>query len=107
MSQLMQQQITILYDLLTHNDDFGELKYWLTNTLIGQKANFIAFYYQINLQKEEVRRDLNKLSETIEKLQMLINQCHHVVLIEQEKDQNFKKHYEKYYKKLRKKQVNI
>ena len=100
MSNQIQQQISILYDLLTDNKDFSEIKHWFFNTPIGQNENFIAFNYQLNLQKQVARRDLNRLSETTEEIQVLVNQCRQLVLIEQEKDENLKKHYKQYHKKF-------
>jgi hypothetical protein len=100
MSCQIQQQMSILYDLLTDNKDFSEIKYWFLNTPIGQNESFIAFNYQLNLQKQVARRDLNRLSETTEEIQALVNQCRQLVLIEQEKDKNLKKHYKQYHKKF-------
>jgi len=100
MNNQIQQQISILYDLLTDNKDFSEIKYWFLNTPIGQNENFIAFNYQLNFQKQVARRDLNRLSETTEEIQALVNQCRQLVLIEQEKDENLKKHYKQYHKKF-------
>lgn len=102
MSRQIQYQISVLYDLLTNNQDFSEIRHWLVNTSMGQNENFVAFNYQLNLQKQIAQRDLNKLSETTEEIQTLINQCRQLVLIEQEKDENLKKHYRQYYKKTEK-----
>lgn len=106
MSNQIQQQISILYDLLTNNQDFSEIRHWFFNTPIGQNENFIAFNYQLNLQKQIARKDLNRLSETTEEIQALINQCRQLVLIEKEKDENLKKHYKQYSKKTEKQNDN-
>jgi hypothetical protein len=106
MSNQIQQQISVLYDLLTNNQDFSEIRHWFFNTSLGQNENFIAFNYQLNLQKQIARKDLNRLSETTEEIQALINQCRQLVLIEKEKDENLKKHYKQYSKKTEKQNDN-
>ena len=106
MSNQIQKQISVLYDLLTNNNDFSEIKHWFLNTPMGQNESFIAFNYQLNIQKQLARKDLNKLSETTEEIQALINQCRQLVLIEKEKDENLKKHYKQYSKKTEKQDDN-
>lgn len=98
MNNQMQQQISSLYDLLTDNPDFRMIKCWLLDTCLGQNENFLFSNYQLNLQIQVVRKDLNKLSENIEELQRLIKKCCQIFLIEQEKEQSLKKHYKKYLK---------
>jgi len=102
MSRQIQQQISVLYDLLTNNQDFSEIRHWLVNTSMGQNESFLAFNYQLNLQKKIAQKDLNKLSETTEEIQTLINKARQIILIEQEKDENLKKHYKQYYRKAEK-----
>ena len=106
MSRQIQQQISVLYDLLTNNNDFSEIRHWLVNTSMGQNENFVAFNYQLNIQRQVARKDLNKLSETTEEIQALVNQCRQLVLIEKEKDENLKKHYKQYSKKTEKQNDN-
>lgn len=106
MSRQIQQQISVLYDLLTNNNDFSEIRHWLVNTPIGQNESFVAFNYQLNLQKQIARKDLNKLSETTEEIQALVNQCRQLVLIEKEKDETLKKYYKQYSKKIEKQNDN-
>lgn len=106
MSRQIQQQISVLYDLLTNNQDFNEIRHWFLNTPMGQNEHFVAFNYQLNLQKQIVRKDLNKLSETTEEIQTLINQCRQLVLVEKEKDENLKKYYKQYSKKIEKQDDN-
>ena len=102
MSSQIQQQISVLYDLLTNNNDFSEIRYWLVNTSMGENENFISFYYQLNLQKQVAQKDLNKLSETTEEIQALINQCRQLVLIEKEKDERLRRYYKQYSRKTEK-----
>lgn len=106
MSRQIQQQISVLYDLLTNNNDFSEIKHWFLNTPMGQNENFVAFNYQLNLQRQVARKDLNKLSETTEEIQALVNQCRQLVLIEKEKDESLKKYYKQYSKKIEKQNDN-
>lgn len=107
MSSQIQQQISVLYDLLTNNQDFSEIRHWLVNTPIGQNESFIAFNYRLNLQKQVVRRDLNQLVEDTEEMQALINQCRNMVIVEKEKDESLKKYYKRHSKKTEKqKEVN-
>lgn len=89
-TSLIQQQITILYDLLTNNKDFNDIKDWFLNTPIGQNECFVTCHYQLNIQKQIARKELNKLSETTEEIQALVNQCKQLVLIEKEKERTLK-----------------
>lgn len=106
MSRQIQQQISVLYDLLDDNDDFKKIKHWLLNTSLGQNSNFLSFYYQLNVHLNIVRKDLNKLSEATEELQRIVNLCDNVVLIEQKNNKNLKEDYAKYYKKINKQNDN-
>ena len=45
-------------------------------------------------------RNLNQLSESVDDLEIFMNQCKHLVLLETKKDQKFAKQYEKYHTKL-------
>jgi len=90
MSRQIQQQISVLYDLLTNNKDFNDIKDWFLNTPIGQNECFVTCHYQLNIQKQIARKELNKLSETTEEIQALVNQCKQLVLIEKEKERTLK-----------------
>jgi len=90
MSRQIQQQISVLYDLLTNNKDFNDIKDWFLNTPIGQNECFVTCHYQLKIQKQIARKELNKLSETTEEIQALVNQCKQLVLIEKEKERTLK-----------------
>jgi len=106
MSNQIQKQISVLYDLLDDNDDFKKIRHWLLNTSLGQNSKFLSSYYQLNIHLKTVRKDLNKLSETTEELQRIVNLCDNVVLIEQKNNKDLKEDCAKYYKKINKQNDN-
>lgn len=99
MAKTIKTNITNIYDYITHNKDFHEIKHWLLNTTIGQNENFIASTYELNNVIKTVRKDLNALSEATEELDRTITECKKLIQLEAEKDKNFKKCYDKYYRK--------
>jgi hypothetical protein len=94
MSSQIQQHITILYDLITENTerDFEEIRYWLKSTPVGQNEMFAGFADQLAMQIRIIRKDLNKLSESTEDLQIILRQCKTLILLEQRKDEDLKKY---------------
>lgn len=95
MSNIIQQQITILYDLITENTerDFEEIRYWLKSTKVGENETFAGVADQLGTQIRVIRKDLNKLSESTEDLQIILRQCKTLILLEQQKAENLKKYY--------------
>ena len=103
MSQEMQRFITNLYNAIENYNtchEFSEIRYWFLRSTLGQNDNFLACISNIDKQKKLVIRNLNQLSESVDDLEISINQCKHLVLLEREKNQKFAKHYEKYHTKL-------
>lgn len=90
----IQQQITILYDLITENTerDFEEIRYWLKNTSVGQNEMFASVADQLGTQIRIIRKDLNKLSESTEDLQIILRQCKTLILLEQRKNEDLKRY---------------
>lgn len=103
MSSQIQQHITNLYNAMENYNichEFTEMRHWLLNSNLGMNENYLLVISQIDQQKKLVTRHLTQLSESVDDLEIFINQCKHLVLLERKKNQKFAKHYEKYHKKL-------
>ena len=103
MNKEIQQHITSIYNALDDFDntrDLLEIRYWLLSSNLGQNDNFLVARFNIEKQKELVTRHLTRLSESIDDLEISVNRCKQLVLIEKEKDPKFARAYNKYHKKL-------
>jgi len=103
MNQEIQLIITNLYNLIDDLDntrDLLEIRYWLLSSNLGQNDNFLVARFNIEKQKELVTRHLTRLSESVDDLEISVNRCKQLVLVEREKDPKFARAYDKYHKKL-------
>ena len=104
MNQEIQQNITNLYNLIDDFDntrDLLEIRYWLLSSNLGQNDNFLVARFNIEKQRELVTRHLTRLSESVDDLELNVNRCKQLILVEKEKDPKFAKAYDKYHKKLK------
>lgn len=103
MNREIQQHITSIYNALDDFDntrDLLEIRYWLLSSNLGQNDNFLVARFNIEKQKELVTRHLTRLSESVDDLEISVNRCKQLVLVEREKDLKFARAYDKYHKKL-------
>jgi len=103
MNKEIQQHITSIYNALDDFDntrDLLEIRYWLLSSNLGQNDNFLVARFNIEKQKELVTRHLTRLSESVDDLEISVNRCKQLVLVEREKDPKFARAYDKYHKKL-------
>lgn len=104
MNREIQQHITSIYNALDDFDntrDLLEIRYWLLSSNLGQNDNFLVARFNIEKQKSVVTRHLTRLSESVDDLEISVNRCKQLVLIEREKDPKFARAYDKYHKKLK------
>ena len=104
MNQEIQRHITGIYSKLDDFDntkDLLEIRYWLLSSNLGQNDNFLMARFNIEKQRELVTRHLTRLSESVDDLEISVNRCKQLVLVEREKDPKFAKAYDKYHKKLK------
>jgi len=104
MNQEIQQNISNLYNLIDDFDntrDLLEIRYWLLSSNLGQNDNFLVARFNIEKQRELVTRHLTRLSESVDDLELNVNRCKQLILVEKEKDPKFAKAYDKYHKKLK------
>lgn len=102
MNQEIQQNISNLYNLIDDLDntrDLLEIRYWLLNSNLGDNNNYLIARFNIEKQKSVVTRHLTRLSESVDDLEISVNRCKQLVLVEREKDPKFAKAYDKYHKK--------
>ncbi len=103
MNKEIQQHITGIYSELDDFDntrDLLEIRYWLLSSNLGQNDNFLVARFNIEKQKSVVTRHLTQLAESVDDLEISVNRCKQLVLIEREKDPKFARAYDKYHKKL-------
>jgi hypothetical protein len=67
------------------------------NSYLGQKENFLACVSNIDKHKKLVTRNLTALSESVEDLELTVNQGKHIIRLEGQKDKKIAKIYERYY----------
>jgi len=94
MNQEIQQNITNLYNLIDDLDntkDLLEIRYWLLNSNLGDNNNYLIARFNIEKQKSVVTRHLSRLSEAVDDLEIKINQCTQLILLEKEKDHKYHK----------------
>ena len=104
MNQEIQRHITSIYSKLDDFDntkDLLEIRYWLLSSNLGQNDNFLMARFNIEKQRELVTRHLTRLSESVDDLEIRVNQCTQLILLEKKKDPKFAKAYDKYHKKLK------
>ena len=85
-----------LEDLNTSKDLTG-IRHALLNSYLGQKENFLACVSNIDKHKKLVTRNLTALSESVEDLELTVNQGKHIIRLEAQKDKKIAKLYERYY----------
>ena len=85
-----------LEDLNTSKDLMG-IRHALLNSYLGQKENFLACVSNIDKHKKLVTRNLTALSESVEDLELTVNQGKHIIRLEGQKDKKISKIYERYY----------
>ena len=97
---VIQKYVTGIYneleDLNTSKDLTG-IRYALLNSYLGQKENFLACVSNIDKHKKLVTRNLTALSESVEDLELTVNQGKHIIRLEAQKDKKISKIYERYY----------
>ncbi len=104
MNQEIQRHITSIYSKLDDFDntkDLLEIRYWLLSSNLGQNDNFLVARFNIEKQSSVVTRHLTQLAESVDDLEISVNRCKQLVLVEREKDPKFAKVYDKYHKKLK------
>lgn len=104
MNQEIQRHITSIYSKLDDFDntkDLLEIRYWLLSSNLGQNDNFLVARFNIEKQKSIVTRHLTQLAESVDDLEISVNRCKQLLLVEREKDPKFARAYDKYHKKLR------
>ena len=102
MNQEIQQNITNLYNLIDDFDntrDLLEIRYWLLNSNLGDNNNYLTARFNIEKQKSVVTRHLTRISEAVDNLEISVNRCKQLILLEKERDPKFAKAYDKYYEK--------
>jgi hypothetical protein len=103
MNKEIQQHITSIYSELDDFDntkDLLEIRYWLLSSNLGQNDNFLVAKFNIEKQKSVVTGYLTRLSESVDDLEIRVNRCKQLVLVETAKDPKFARAYDKYHKKL-------
>ena len=104
MSQEIQRHITGIYNELDqYHDNKGltEICYWHSCKHFKYNEAFQAAFLQVERQIKSVTTNLAQLSESIDDLEIHINRCKQLILLEKEKDIKFAEVYNRYHAKLK------
>jgi hypothetical protein len=93
----IQENITNIYSSITNHQGLTDINYWLTHSALGNNENYLEPVYKIHHQRGLITKNLNQLSELVDDLEIFINQCKNLLLIEKRKDKQFARDYDKYY----------
>ena len=93
----IQENITNIYSSITNHQGLTDINYWLTHSTLGNNENYLEPVYKIHHQRGLITKNLNQLSELVDDLEIFINQCKNLLLIEKRKDKQFARDYDKYY----------
>ena len=103
MSQEIQRHITGIYNELDqYHDNRGltEICYWHSCKHFKYNEAFLVAFFQMESQIKLVTKNLAQLSESIDDLEIHVNRCKQLVLLEKEKDTEFAEVYNEYHAKL-------
>ncbi len=103
MSQEIQRHITGIYNELDqYHDNRGltEICYWHSCKHFKYNEAFQVAFFQMERQIKLVTKNLAQLSESIDDLEIHVNRCKQLVLLEKEKDTEFAEVYNEYHAKL-------
>jgi hypothetical protein len=100
MSQEIQRHITGIFNELDRyhtSKDLREIHYWFArNWLKGNDEFYISFTHMERLTRL-VAKQLNQLSEFVDDLEIRVNKCKQLIILEKEKNQKFAVRYDKYH----------
>ena len=104
MSQEIQRHITGIYNELDqYHDNRGltEIYYWHSCKHFKYNEAFQVAFFQVEKQIKSVTKNLAQLSDSIDDLEIHINRCNRLILLEKEKDIKFAEVYNRYHAKLK------
>ena len=104
MSLEIQRHITGIYNELDQyhdNKSLTEIYYWHSCKHFKYNEAFQVAFFQVEKQIKSVTTNLAQLSESIDDLEIHINRCNRLILLEKEKDIKFAEVYNRYHAKLK------
>ena len=104
MSLEIQRHITGIYNELDQyhdNKSLTEIYYWHSCKHFKYNEAFQVAFFQVEKQIKSVTKNLAQLAESIDDLEIHINRCNRLILLEKEKDIKFAEVYNRYHAKLK------
>lgn len=92
----IQENLSNIYNILTTNDELKEIKYFFLNSSIYNNDTFSSSYYELNTKLDQMRKALNELNSKATDVDIMLNQCRSLILVEQKKYPKLQKKYTKY-----------
>jgi hypothetical protein len=103
MSLEIQRHITGIYNELDqyhNNKGLNEICYWHSCKHFKYNEAFQVAFLQVEREIKSVTKNLAQLSESIDDVEICINRCKQLVLLEKGKDTKFAEVYNRYHAKL-------
>jgi hypothetical protein len=101
---IIQQHITNIYNVLDgyhSSKDFREIYYWSVREWFRENDEFHMSFTHIARLIKLVTRQLNQLSESVDDLEIRVNKCKQLIILEKDKNENFARRYNKYHSNKR------
>ena len=103
MSQEIQRHITGIFNELDRyhtSKDLKEIRYWFDRDWLKNDEFYMSFTHMERLTKM-VAKQLNQLSESVDDLEIRVNKCKQLIILEKDKNENFARRYNKYHSNKR------
>ena len=104
MSQEIQRNITNIYNELDRyhtSKDLREIHYWSNRSWFQENEEFHMSFTHIERLIKLVTRQLNHLSESVDDVEIHVNKCKQLIILEKEKNEKFARRYNKYHSNKR------
>lgn len=104
MSQEIQRHITGIFNELDRyytSKDLREIHYWSTRIWFKDNEEFHMSFTHMERLIKLVTRQLNQLSESVDDLEIRVNKCKQLIILEKDKNENFAKWHTKYHSNKR------
>lgn len=104
MSQEIQRHITGIYDELDRyhaSKDLREIHYWFARDWLKENDEFHMSFIHMERLIKQVTKNLNQLSESVDDLEIRVNKCKQLIILEKDKNENFARRYNKYHSNKR------
>lgn len=104
MSLEIQRHITGIFNELDRyhtSKDLKEIHYWYDREWFRGNDEFRVSFTHMERLIKLVTKHLNQLSESVDDLEIRVNKCKQLIILEKDKNENFARRYNKYHSNKR------